>query len=70
MPGEKPLGAKERTNNKLNPHMAEPSKQKTDVSFVQYKIYKTGHLKKLFTKYLKQFYTVPLGKRLMNILRA
>ena len=50
--------------------MAEPSKQKTDVSFVQYKIYKTGHLKKLFTKYLKQFYTVPLGKRLMNILRA
>jgi len=21
-PGEKPLGAKERTNNKLNPHMA------------------------------------------------
>ena len=22
VPGEKPLGAKERTNNKLNPHMA------------------------------------------------
>ena len=22
MPGEKPLGAKERTNNKLNPHLA------------------------------------------------
>ena len=22
MPGKKPLGAKERTNNKLNPHMA------------------------------------------------
>ena len=22
MPGEKPLGARERTNNKLNPHMA------------------------------------------------
>ena len=22
VPGEKPLGARERTNNKLNPHMA------------------------------------------------
>ena len=25
VPGEKPLGAKEKTNNKLNPHMASTS---------------------------------------------